>query len=499
MEPARDRTKALAAAAAALAVGLALAPGAAAQSPGSAVTPIPGDPAPAGVPEFVGEPASPEPIPQRWRPVQNPFMAPDPNSNLHNDAYMTDAYRRAGPLGRDTATASTLFFRECASVTFDSQGRIVTVCVGLDRPVLALLDPRTLQTLAAYSLPPREASTDNPFTGFSGGGYFYLDERNRAVIPTTTRHVFVVAQTDAPGFELVRDYDLSGVAGPGDGIVSALPDWKGRIWFASVRGKVGWIAPGSGEVRHTDVGERIHNSFAIDETGGVFVVSDRALYRFEARGGKVRTVWDRQYPNTGEVKPGQTQAGSGTTPTLIAKRNIAITDNADPVRIVVYRRSAESGGRRVCGEPIFEQGASATDQSLVAAGRSIIAENNHGYTGPGAVSNGATTTGGLQRVDVRNGRCRTVWRSEETAPSLVPKVSLGAGLVYTYTKPADPEGGNDYWYLTALDFDTGQTVFKRLAGEGLGYNNNWAPVTIGPDGTAYVGVLGGLTLFRDAA
>ncbi len=31
----------------------------------------------------------------------------------------------------------------------------------------------------------------------------------------------------------------------------------------------------------------------------------------------------------------------------------------------------------------------------------------------------------------------------------------------------------------------------------VGWVNNYAPVTIRPDGTAYVGVLGGLTLFRD--
>jgi hypothetical protein len=40
-------------------------------------------------------------------------------------------------------------------------------------------------------------------------------------------------------------------------------------------------------------------------------------------------------------------------------------------------------------------------------------------------------------------------------------------------------------------------VFKQLAGFGLGFNNNYAPVTIGPDGTAYVGVLGGLVALRD--
>jgi hypothetical protein len=40
-------------------------------------------------------------------------------------------------------------------------------------------------------------------------------------------------------------------------------------------------------------------------------------------------------------------------------------------------------------------------------------------------------------------------------------------------------------------------VYKRLAGTGFGYNDNFAPVTIGPDETAYVGVLGGITHFRD--
>ena len=45
---------------------------------------------------------------------------------------------------------------------------------------------------------------------------------------------------------------------------------------------------------------------------------------------------------------------------------------------------------------------------------------------------------------------------------------------------------------------TGRTAFKVLAGDGLGFNNNYAPVTLGPDSTAYVGVLGGLVALRDA-
>jgi hypothetical protein len=474
---------------------LAFAPAAPAQVAGLPVVPIPGDPL-SDAPEFVGAAATPDHVHQRWRPVQNPFMAPDPNNNLHNDAYMTDAYRRLGPLGEDTTTASTLFARECASITFDRQGRLVTVCVGLDHPVLALIDPHRLAVIAAHDLPPRQPSSD-PFTTFAGGGYFYLDNHDRAVVPTGTRHIFVLEPDGGTGFSLVEDYDLSGIIGEGDPIISALPDYKGRIWFASTAGVVGWVHPRSGKLRSRDLAEPITNSFAVDETGGVFIVTDEALYRFEAKGSKVRTVWRRGYSNIGIKKPGQTQAGSGTTPTLIAKGKVAITNNADPMKIVVYRRGRQHGGRKICSKPVFDEGAGATDQSLIAAGRSLIAENNYGYSGLSAVEGGRTTTPGLQRIDIRKGKCRTVWRSDEIAPSVVPKVSLRAGLVYTYTKPANT-GTGDPWYFTALDFDTGETAYKRLVGEGLGFNNNYAPVTIGPEGTGYVGVLGGLTMIRDS-
>jgi hypothetical protein len=103
---------------------------------------------------------------------------------------------------------------------------------------------------------------------------------------------------------------------------------------------------------------------------------------------------------------------------------------------------------------------------------------------------------GLARIDFGPGGCRTAWTSKETAPSVVPKASLANGLVYTYTKD-EREDGIDAWYLTALDFHTRRTIYKALIGTGLGFDNNYAPITIGPDGSAYVGVLGGLTRLHD--
>jgi hypothetical protein len=446
-------------------------------------------------------------------------MAPNPRNNIHDDPYMSDTYRSGGPLG-DGPAISTLFARECGSVTFDSAGRIVTICVGLDRPILALLDAHTLETLAAMPLPLRNPlSAGGAFTDFSGGGYFYLDQKDRAVLSTNDHHVLVVSITSGPGFQVDADYDLSKVVRSDEGIVSVLPDWRGRLWFVTRQGEVGTIDRSNGSVRTLRLGgEGISNSFAVDETGGVFVVSDKALYRFDADSkGAPQISWRAVYPNSGIHKPGQSDAGSGTTPTLMGSGWVAITDNADPMNVDVYRRAlrlrgkkrhgrrAKAKARLVCSAPVFAKGASATDNSLIGTNRSLVAENNYGYTVGATNLGGTPSSPGLTRIDVvkkkrgKKGdrrrkarfRCRPVWTSDEVAPSVVPKLSLANGLVYTYTKPPRSDA-LDAWYLTALDFRTGRTVYRRLAGTGFGFNNNYAPVTLGPDGAAYVGVLGGL-------
>jgi hypothetical protein len=463
----------------------------------AAAAPIQEGPDAGSLPKFNGSPATARPVTATAAP-RHPFMAPNGLSNLHVDAWQTDRNTWFGPLGREMNRTSNLEVADCASVTFDTAGRIVTTCVGLQGPRLVMFDAKTLEEKATFALPPRapQVSGDpNPFTNFSGGGYFYLDNRDRVVLPTTTRHVWVIGETPGPGFAVQRDYDLSGVVAPTDALISALPDWSGRIWFASVAGVVGTIDPGSGAVKSIDLGEGNGNSFAVDETDGVYVVSNAAMYRFVAAAdGTPKVSWRKTYGNIGQKKPGQTQAGSGTTPTIFARKYVTITDNADPMNVLVYRRD---DGALVCKQPVFAKGAGSTDNSLIATDSSIVVENNYGYTGPAAVENGNTTTPGVERVDLdRGGGCHKVWHSNEISPTVVPKLSLSSGLVYVYAKPK-LEGGQDGWYLTAIDFRTGKTVFRQLAGEGLGFNNNYAPITLGRDGTAYVGTLGGIVRLAD--
>ncbi len=393
--------------------------------------------------------------------------------------------------------------RDCGSITFDSRGRIVSVCVGLAGPELYMFDPSTLATLATFDLPPRQSLPTNPFQDFTGGGYFYLDNGNRVVTATTTRHILVIAET-AAGFVQQHDYDLSGVLTSAEQITSALPDSDGLLWFvARADGVVGTLNLATGAVHvmrvgHGGVGE-IENSFATDQHGGVYIASDLRLYRFVAgSGGVPRITWSVRYPNSGTAKPGQVDAGTGTTPTVMAGGYVNITDNADPMDVLVYRTAVKPrGSRLVCKVPVFGRGAGDTENSLIAAGRSIIVENNYGYTGPTSTSGGAVTTPGFARVDInRSGEgCHTVWRNTtDAAPTVVSKLSLATGLVYTYTKTT---GASDPWYFTALDFRTGRTVYRQLAGTGVGYNNNYAGIAIARDGEEYVGTLGGIVAMHD--
>ena len=104
---------------------------------------------------------------------------------------------------------------------------------------------------------------------------------------------------------------------------------------------------------------------------------------------------------------------------------------------------------------------------------------------------GKTSAGGVARVDLDERRHRAAascGRASEISQTTVPKLSLGNGLVYLYTKLADAPWWIDAYYLTAVDFRTGETVYRARTGVGLGYDNHWAPVAIGPDGTAYVGI-----------
>ena len=475
-------------------------------------TPIPTQEDALPVPEFIGAEATPQPIVAPSIP-RNPFMAPGSWSNYHNDTYMSDTYFTSGPLGRsptvlstflgenkDNPTAITFF------MTFDRKGLLLVSAAKGDQPLtrrwiqLTLIDPDTLGILAEFDLP--SALVTDMFQ-IPAGAYMYADDQDRIVAGTPDRSIMVVSHTTTAPFTFTveRAYDLTGAIPKDDGIQALQPDFTGRLWFTSKAGVVGTLDMQTGNVIGTvSLGEKIENGNAIDETGAVYLNTSRAMYRFDAdENGAPIITWREPY-DWGHVKV--LSEGSGSTPTLMGKDYVAIADNADPqVHVLVYRRAKDvEGSRLVCAEPVFEPGRSCVESSVIATDRSIVVENNFGYRGFKSVENGSTTKPGITRIDIDddgNG-CHTEWTNMEvSAPIATPKLSLANGLIYAYTKPKGP-ANTGAWYFTAIDFRTGETVYKRLTGTGSLYNAAQGVITLSPDGRAvYVGLLAGVVKMED--
>ncbi len=465
---------------------------------------------------FFGQPAQAQPLPPQHLP-QHPWLAEQNNNGMHSDSYAAKAIDWPAPLGHAPEVLgksyATFFGGECATVSFDAKGRIMAVCATLFSFKLYLFDPATLQPLAEYRLPLRHSNKTlqirKIMTDTSGGAYHHLLKGDRPLIADADNRLNIFAVDDSgngPKWRIEASWDLAPALPKGHLVTDAMPDWAGRYWFITRQGVVGVLHPESGDIRTLQLkDEEIQNSFSVAEDG-VYIVSDRAMYRFavDAQGAPAWT-WREVYENDRQPKPGVIGLGSGTTPTLLGDEFVAITDNAGPqMHVVVYRRQADwAGPREVCKVPVFTPGRSVTDNGMIGYGRSLIVTNNYGYDRP---IRPVWTEGGISRIDVaEDGQsCELVWSNPDASQTVVPKMSTQTGLVYVYTR--EPVPGYDArrdaayaWYLTAIDYRTGQTRFKIHTGTGLNYNNNWAPITLSPWGTAYVGVLGGLVAVRDGA
>lgn len=451
---------------------------------------------------------------------QHPFMAAGRGNNMHCDAYMSDAYEAAGPIGPNMIVSSrTQGFGGYGTVTFDRLGRVVAVYSNGRGFELELMDPETLEELASYSLPGRPWSWILegilPWQYIGAGMYFYLDDQDRAVVPTT-RNTIEVVQTPADGgdFALVREYDLSEhvvtMRWPHrDSVAWVLPDWGGAYyWYATTGGIVGTVdvATGAVQTRRLD-GEIIENSFAVAEDG-VYIVSDRALYRFRQDGtGRIQVDWRTEYDRGPGMKPGHITRGSGTSVSLTGGADglVVMTDNAEPRIHVLFVRRTD--GVVVCSAPLFEAGKSGTDISAVCfeqadasgagTGRySILVENNWGHHRfPTSRPEPGLTRVDLVRNDDGSISCEEVW-TNPVRGICVFKLSFGSGLVYTYWR--DESSPVTAWILTGIDFTTGQTVFRKLVGTGQGYNNWAGALFIHPNGgVAYSTTVFGLVQIQD--
>jgi hypothetical protein len=459
------------------------------------------------VPTAMGPAVSARPMPAIRQP-HHPMLAESERSSMHGGSYNWDLNTHPGPLGHDTRTAHRAFSRivgVAPNIAFDALGRLITVSIQLNGIELHLLDPETLETLAMVELPEKASFDDN-----SGGGYFHLDHHDRVLLAPSDETITiyeVVEGKQGLAWQVAETHDVSDVLPEGINIHDVIPDWRGNLWFVTGGGLLGYRNKDTGEFFTYEMeedGEVIQNSFAVDEEG-LYVVSTDALYLFRTgSNGEIDSVWREDYENGEVQKPGTLSHGSGTSPTLIGDDLVAIADDGHPfTHVMVYQRHERiEGDRVVCRVPLFEEARSATENSLMVYGDAMVVQNDYGHVFEG---NALETSPGVMRIDVREDRsgCDVVWYNKGMISQSLPRLSTATGLLYFYTfkKQASDDffGG---WYLTAVDFDTGEELWDRLISPGTGtiidpLSSVTAPVVLGPNGAAYVGIRTGVVMAKD--
>lgn len=286
-------------------------------------------------------------------------------------------------------------------------------------------------------------------------------------------------------------------------------------------------------MRSEETREEIQNSFSVGKDG-VYIVSNYALYKLrfneERKEIELDPKWveayksgDLVYHNDHQVKPGQLNAGSGTTPTLMDDRFVAICDN-DSIQVNLCIYSQETG-KLVSKHKLFTDEGGAVENSVVAYDNSFVVSNTYGYEDPFKDN---YTPGGIMRFDydVQNKTFNPVdnWPRSGVydCKTATPKLSTSVGMMYVYNRSDDDFDKHYDWQITGIDFKTGLRVFyikpyfdKGDFGDNISFllkwgslgskhydrkvfNNIWGTFTIGPENSFYIGAYRGfIRVFSD--
>jgi hypothetical protein len=510
-----------------------------------------------------------QPAPSGMAPC-NPFLAPTAQAATHGNSYRQSTYLastskdgrlRAEHLELDGAVP--IWAHE--STPYPDGTRVLWLNVAGTEQVMKV-DTESFTVLA-------ETTPSTPRQGM-GVAYYELNADNQVirlnksvveawgdVDPTDpSSPIARIADFPVPPSYLCQDEDLVGLAHTYDGrlvigtslgnlmLLPADPrDWAdGVVATGSVNGDA--CDDETAEL------ELMSNNVAVDEKGGVYVVSDRAQYRFDLVGARLERTWRAEYDSS---STGAFTGGSGSTPTLMGDpaqddRFVAITDASHFMRLNLYWRDevpqdwAPPRGddpRLACsvrvdfGEP--GRPGTKTDQSVVVDGFAAYVVDNtvRGLPELEDVDSGARVVlielagsipehapRGAARIDWDpvTRTCRTVWENPRASfPTGVPMVSRGSGLFLDNSlgwddgrpvfgvRALDVESGRTRWFVAGSHQGCGDKLEPLLdlvgarapdvpfdvVTDNICENANFAGMTMDSEGRIYTGTTYGLSRF----
>ncbi|RHZ64469.1 uncharacterized protein CDV56_109263 [Aspergillus thermomutatus] len=459
---------------------------------------------------------------------------------MHQDGGNTGTIDYAGPLGTNLDVTSAI--RGLHILLWTKSGQMIAgyTSIGLTglKWGLAAVDDSTLEVQSTW-YPETDGQTLN---------VAYMElllETDQVVVTSKEGQIYIVQLSvtdDGPSLTLNRTVNLTSVLAQDELLLNAMYDTAGNLWFTSggLRAQgghgdpeqnsttIGYIEPdGKIHARHL-LNQMVENGIAVSGTT-VYVITGPSgtsshanatgnLYALApGPGDSIKELWSVPYEAGDLQKPGSFSRGSGATPALLRDQYVAITDNANSrVNLVIYHQEPQTDSEQVvCSVPLFGAGASNVDIAPLAHGDGdrygVLLCNDYNapplYYSDSAGLNGdfnnlTQMAPGVVRVDVAaDGRsCEIAWEQKDLRIQSVPLISTKNGLLYGYTQDVDLSlKGFWEWYAVALDWRTGKEVWRVRTGAGGTYNDDYQPGAIGPDGSFYQSVIGGIVKIHDGS
>lgn len=253
-----------------------------------------------------------------------------------------------------------------------------------------------------------------------------------------------------------------------------------------------------------------NNTFAVDEDGAYFVTNgmdsdgknctEGYLWSlgYDSSTGKISLRWKANYENSGYLKPGQKNIGSGTTPTLFFDSDgnnfVGITDNNYPqMNVVVYDRN---DGTLCTQTGVFPNMRGCDEASLIAVNGRIVVENNFGHTlepprsqyvpnEPGMAMIEMTSDSGSESFDAD-----IVWEDDRTCFFAMNMLCRESGIIFAHTGDwandnSATEGGT--YYVCAIDAWDGRVIWRIPLGIGTQYCHEYGGIYFNRDGDLFIG------------
>lgn len=500
----------------------------------------------------------------------------------HRASYAQGSSALPGPADSQTSKSEHLVLEGAGipviasfSAPYEDGGRAVwSTVLGADSAIVKI-DHETFEIIDTYVPGDREDDPPEFELGLSGA-YAAIDAQNRFIAGRTNFVSFFGDSVEGDRWspiELKKRIFLPPEAfcNDDDVIAGMSLTYDGHLAFATELGNL-FVIPADadpddlGEVPVVSTNQNcatadaadleiVSNSIAVDEAGGIYLLTSAAMYRFNWDGSTLSMAWRAAYDSAEDVpSPIRLGPGSGSTPSLMGTKAdddhfVVITDGQALMNLVLFWRDdvpddwepiAPGKDPRIACEIPVDFGTGATEaiseQSVAVRGYSAVVVNDL-LTNPtinppsmsplaaaaqnlvSALEGGIPEKApfGLERIDWDpvTRTCSTVWaNSEISVPNGIPSISEASGLVYG----AGQRDGQ--WGLEGLDFATGESRVWVEAGPGTCPQDNqgllpllpgvgdvleqvpdscensvYAATTIGPDGMVYQGTLNGMTRY----